>query len=43
VILPIQNVGGDLQGSWALRHDVAGKIVQEEMMPAKKKAKKKKH
>jgi len=28
---------------WALRHDVEGKIVQEEMMPAKKKAKKKKH
>jgi hypothetical protein len=28
---------------WALCHDVAGKIVQEEMMPAKKKAKKKKH
>jgi hypothetical protein len=27
----------------ALRHDVDRKIVQEEMMPAKKKAKKKKH
>jgi hypothetical protein len=43
VILLAQNVGGDLQSCWALRHDVEGKIVQEEMMPAKKKAKKKKH
>ena len=43
VILLAQNVGGDLQSCWALRYDVEGKIVQEEMMPAKKKAKKKKH
>jgi len=42
-MLPRQIVGG-IFSKWALCNDVRGKIVQEEIMPAKKKAaKKKKH